>query len=55
MQVEKIDELMKGGVIKPGRVGDDGKVHPVEHVLQLADDCAKGKQMPKEEDGEDSD
>ncbi|KAL7065482.1 hypothetical protein AAHC03_05698 [Spirometra sp. Aus1] len=36
--VEKIDKLQRSGIIQPGTVGEDGRVHPVEHVLQLIQD-----------------
>uniref|UniRef100_A0A915HRU4 Uncharacterized protein n=1 Tax=Romanomermis culicivorax TaxID=13658 RepID=A0A915HRU4_ROMCU len=25
------------GIVRPGRVGPDGKIHPVEHILELQD------------------
>ncbi|CAH8631006.1 unnamed protein product [Dicrocoelium dendriticum] len=33
--VNKIDQLQRSGLIKPGTVGEDGRVRPVEHVLEL--------------------
>ncbi|XP_003374040.1 synembryn-A [Trichinella spiralis] len=33
--VNQIDSLMKQGLVMPARVCEDGKVHPIEHVLQL--------------------
>ncbi|KAL1494578.1 hypothetical protein ABEB36_010154 [Hypothenemus hampei] len=33
--VEHIDNLSRSGIIKPCRVGPDGKPVPIEHVLQL--------------------
>lgn len=33
--VEMIHKLAKTGVVKPCRVGEDGKPHPVEHILEL--------------------
>lgn len=30
-----IDQLARGGVVQPARVGADGRPHPLEHVLQL--------------------
>ncbi|KRX88095.1 Synembryn-A, partial [Trichinella pseudospiralis] len=33
--VNQIDNLMKQGLVMPARVCEDGKVHPIEHVLQL--------------------
>ncbi|XP_022647938.1 synembryn-A-like isoform X2 [Varroa jacobsoni] len=33
--VQLMDRLTRGGVVKPCSVGEDGKPHPVDHVLQL--------------------
>ncbi|TGZ65625.1 hypothetical protein CRM22_005787 [Opisthorchis felineus] len=50
--VNNIDKLQRGGVIQPGRVGDDGRVKPVSHVLELLETA---KTVQKEEDSNDSD
>lgn len=44
---------MKTGVIKPCRIGDDGKAHPVEHVLELQEGLRS--QQLKKNDESDSD
>ncbi|KAH9283497.1 Synembryn [Echinococcus granulosus] len=33
--VNKIDQLQRSGLIQPGVVGEDGRVRPAEHVLEL--------------------
>lgn len=33
--VKMMDKLTRGGVLKPMRVGEDGRPHPVEHILEL--------------------
>ncbi|PVD33593.1 hypothetical protein C0Q70_04850 [Pomacea canaliculata] len=33
--LQTMDKLQKQGIIQPCRVGEDGKPHPVEHVLEL--------------------
>ncbi|XP_014284398.1 synembryn-A [Halyomorpha halys] len=38
--VNKIDKLQREGIIKPCRVGPDGKPVPVEHVLELQDNAS---------------
>ncbi|GAA53360.1 synembryn-A [Clonorchis sinensis] len=50
--VNNIDKLQRGGVIQPGRVGEDGRVKPVSHVLELLETA---KTVQKEEDSSDSD
>lgn len=51
--VDLMDKLMKHGAIKPCKIGEDGKPHPVEHILELQDGL-KSQQFPKkhEDDGE---
>lgn len=39
--VKLIDQLSKGGLIRPCRIGADGKPEPVDHVLQLQDELSK--------------
>lgn len=34
--VNAMSKLMDQGVISPGTVGEDGRVRPVKHVLELA-------------------
>nr|CAH8850381.1 unnamed protein product [Trichobilharzia regenti] len=33
--VQKIDKLERSGLIQPGTIGEDGRVRPVQHVLEL--------------------
>ncbi|VDP72620.1 unnamed protein product, partial [Schistosoma curassoni] len=33
--VQKIDKLERSGLIQPGTIGEDGRVRPVKHVLEL--------------------
>lgn len=39
--VKLIDQLSKGGMIQPCKIGPDGKPEPVEHILQLQDELPK--------------
>lgn len=45
----QLDKLMNTGVVKPATIGEDGRPHPVEHVLQLADEY--GKDAKKQTNG----
>ncbi|VDD81879.1 unnamed protein product [Mesocestoides corti] len=47
--VNKIDQLQRSGVIQPGVVGDDGRVRPAEHVLELV------QNVPDDDHGDASD
>ncbi|VDL99771.1 unnamed protein product [Schistocephalus solidus] len=61
--VDKIDKLQRygtacsallhlaSGIIQPGTIGEDGRVHPVEHVLQLIQDV----KVDSSKEGSDSD
>jgi len=33
--------LFREGVVRPCRIGDDGKPTPIEHVLELQDELPK--------------
>ncbi|CAH8550838.1 unnamed protein product [Schistosoma rodhaini] len=33
--VQKIDKLERSGLIQPGTIGEDGRVRPVQHILEL--------------------
>lgn len=33
-----IEKMSRTGVVKPCRIGEDGKPHPVEHILELRGD-----------------
>ncbi|KAK2175329.1 hypothetical protein NP493_722g02070 [Ridgeia piscesae] len=35
--VNKLDKLQRAGIVQPSRVGEDGKPHPVEHILELVE------------------
>lgn len=35
--VNLIDQMSRQGVVQPMRVGQDGRPHPLEHVLELAE------------------
>lgn len=35
-----IEKMSRTGVVKPCRVGEDGKPHPVEHILELRGDVS---------------
>jgi hypothetical protein len=36
--VKMMEQLTSAGVVKPCRVGEDGKPYPVDHILQLRDE-----------------
>lgn len=36
--LKMMEKMTRTGIVKPCRIGDDGKPHPVEHILQLRDD-----------------
>lgn len=36
--VSLIDQLHRQGIVKPCKIGEDGKPVPVEHVLELQQD-----------------
>lgn len=35
--VELMDNLTRTGVVKPCKIGEDGRPEPIEHVLELRD------------------
>ncbi|EFN68344.1 Synembryn [Camponotus floridanus] len=39
--VNLVDKLTREGVVRPCRIGDDGKPKPIEHVLELQDELPK--------------
>ncbi|MFH4979013.1 hypothetical protein AB6A40_005722 [Gnathostoma spinigerum] len=47
-----MSRLMDQGMIKPGTVGDDGRIREVSHVLELCKDTPEGK---KDDEGSESD
>ncbi|VUZ51610.1 unnamed protein product, partial [Hymenolepis diminuta] len=50
--VDKIDKLQRSGLIQPGVMGEDGRVRPVEHVLELVQNIPN---EPEKSDGDESD
>ncbi|XP_075547137.1 ric8 guanine nucleotide exchange factor A isoform X2 [Dermacentor variabilis] len=36
--VSLMDQLARGGIVQPARVGADGRPHPIEHMLELQED-----------------
>ncbi|XP_047369352.1 synembryn isoform X2 [Vespa velutina] len=49
--VNLVDQLTRGGVVRPCRIGDDGKPKPIEHVLELQDELQK-QQYRRESDSD---
>ena len=49
--VEMMDKITRTGVVKPCKIGDDGKPHPVDHILQLQE----GIDLPKNKNSDESD
>ncbi|THD22326.1 Synembryn-A [Fasciola hepatica] len=49
--VKQIDRLQRSGLIQPGVIGDDGRVRPAEHVLELLEN-ARTQGLSKETDEE---
>lgn len=47
--VNMIDKMARTGVVRPCKVGDDGKPHPVDHILQLQDGVDFRSQNPDED------
>lgn len=41
------------GVVVPGRVGEDGKVHPIEHVLQMREQSDERNKENEENEDDD--
>ncbi|EFA12419.2 synembryn-A [Tribolium castaneum] len=50
--VELMDSLTRSGTIQPCRVGEDGKPHPIKHVLQLQEGI-KAQQVNNDSDSDD--
>lgn len=38
--VKMMEKLTRTGIVKPCRVGEDGKPHPVDHILELTADVS---------------
>ncbi|KAI4477850.1 hypothetical protein M0804_012330 [Polistes exclamans] len=49
--VNLVDQLTRGGLVRPCRIGDDGKPKPIEHVLELQDELPK-QQYRRESDSD---
>lgn len=52
--VQLMDDMTRSGVVKPCRIGADGRPEPIEHVLQLQEGLAK-QQIKNNGDSSDSD
>ncbi|XP_011647127.1 synembryn [Pogonomyrmex barbatus] len=50
--VNLVDKLTKEGVVRPCRIGDDGKPEPIEHVLELQNELPKQQYNRKDSDSE---
>ncbi|KAK2717904.1 hypothetical protein QYM36_006636 [Artemia franciscana] len=50
--VNLIDRLQRSGIVKPCHVGEDGRPHPVDHILQLKDQLERplGRNQDTDED-----
>ena len=47
--VNMMDQLMKGGLIQPARVGADGKPVPVDHILQMTEGMEDNSQKDQDQ------
>lgn len=52
--VQLMDDMTRSGVVKPCRIGSDGRPEPIEHVLQLQQGLAS-QQIRRNGDDSDSD
>lgn len=43
--MQHIDRLQRGGVIQPGVIGEDGRVRPARHVLELVENAAEQQRI----------
>ncbi|CAH0628981.1 unnamed protein product [Chrysodeixis includens] len=51
--VNLFDKMMSDGVMKPARIGEDGRPEPIQHVLQLHEDITRmqnNKDTPNKQD-----
>ncbi|CAO4375707.1 unnamed protein product [Caenorhabditis nigoni] len=48
--VDAMNKLMDQGLVKPGTIGDDGKVREVSHVLELLKDAPEPETMDSDSD-----
>jgi hypothetical protein len=44
--------LFRKGIVRPCRIGDDGKPEPIEHVLELQNELSKQQYGRKDSDSE---
>ncbi|TGZ54105.1 chaperone Ric-8 [Temnothorax longispinosus] len=50
--VNLVDKLTREGVVRPCRIGADGKPEPVEHVLELQNELPRQQYVRKDSDSE---
>lgn len=50
--VKLVDKLTREGVVRPCRIGDDGKPQPIEHVLELQSELPRQQYGRKDSDSE---
>lgn len=50
--VKLVEKLTREGVVRPCRIGDDGKPEPIEHVLELQNELPKQQYGRKDSDSE---
>ncbi|KAL6428305.1 hypothetical protein ACFW04_008541 [Cataglyphis niger] len=50
--VNLVDKLTREGVVRPCRIGDDGKPKPIEHVLELQSELSRQQYGRKDSDSE---
>ncbi|EFN85529.1 synembryn isoform X2 [Harpegnathos saltator] len=50
--VDLVDKLTREGVVRPCRIGEDGKPKPIEHVLELQSELPKQQYSRKDSDSE---
>ena len=48
--VNTIDQMMRQGVVRPCRIGKDGKPYPVDHVMELTDETQGKDEHANDED-----
>ncbi|XP_032671271.1 synembryn [Odontomachus brunneus] len=50
--VDLVDKLTRQGVVRPCRIGEDGKPKPIEHVLELQSELPKQQYSRRDSDSE---
>ncbi|XP_029667971.1 synembryn [Formica exsecta] len=50
--VNLVDKLTREGIVRPCRIGDDGKPKPIEHVLELQSELSRQQYGRKDSDSE---